>query len=144
MQISLTPDFSLLVILAIFLANYFVLRTFLFKPVNDVLLWREHEVRDADRIYEDSLTHFHNATSEMESKIHEAKKRGTDLREQRRGEAMEHRSLLVGRSRSEAEELVRGAEEQLASDVVTAKEQIVSQSDSLARIAASRIAGRSL
>src|SRR5436190_671725 len=37
MQISLTPDYSLLAIMVIFIINYFVVSKFFIKPINAVL-----------------------------------------------------------------------------------------------------------
>jgi len=45
MQISLTPDYSLLAIMVIFIINYFVVSKFFIKPINAVLESRAAETR---------------------------------------------------------------------------------------------------
>lgn len=141
---NLTPDWSLLVILAIFIANYFVVRTFFLKPINRVLTERERDVLSAEAVFEESMARFHEATSEMEARLIEARRKGASIREARRAEAAAQRAELVGRTRSEAEAMTGKAEEELRSDVAVAREKIVRESEALARLAAEKILGRSL
>lgn len=144
MQINLTPDLSLLAIAAIFLANYFIIKRFLIDPVNGVLLERETEIRGAEKVYEESLREFEAATAELETKLHLARREASEVREGYRGEAIEHRNQVVGRVRSEAEKMTAEAGDQLQLQTVAAREQIVRESESLARLAAERILGRRL
>ena len=65
MQINLTPDASLIAIMVIFILNYFVVRKFFLKPVQDVLSWRETEIRGAEKAYEETLNRFNAATSRV-------------------------------------------------------------------------------
>lgn len=144
MQIDLKPDGSLLVIMAIFIANYFVVRRFFLEPVNRVLNEREQELRSAEAIYEESMNRFHEATSEMEARIQEARRRGAEVREARRQEAARVRAELLEKTRGEAEATARRAEADLQRDVTTARQKIVHDSDALARLAAEKILGRDL
>lgn len=144
MQINLTPDLSLLAIAAIFVANYFVVRKFLIDPINGVLESRESDIRGAEKAYEESLRKFEAATSELESRVQLARREGSEIREGFRGQAIAHRDQVVGRVRSEAEALTSEATEQLSVQTGAAREQIVRESDSLARLAAERILGRPL
>ena len=141
---NLTPDISVLWIIVIFLLNYMIVRRFLVKPVNDVISWRENEIAGAEKVYEESIAKFNAATSEMESRIHQAKREATQIREGQRGEANTYRAQLVERVRGEAEQISRAASEQLERDVAAARQQIVNESDALARLAAERILGRKL
>jgi F-type H+-transporting ATPase subunit b len=144
MQINLTPDWSVVAIIAIFLANYFVVRRFFIKPVTEVLDWRQSEIASAERLYEESLQRFNAATSEVETRIHAAKREGAQEREARRGEALAYRDQLVTRVRGEAETLSQSARQQLESDTVTARAQIVRDSENLAHLAAEKILGRKI
>lgn len=144
MQINLTPDWSVIAIIAIFLVNYLIVRRFLIKPVNEVLTWREEEVRGAEKAYEESMAKFSAATSEMESRVHLAKREAAQVREAQRAEATAFRSQLVEKVRGEADGIIQTADAQLDRDVTAARTQIVSESDALARLAAERILGRKL
>lgn len=141
---NLTPDWSLLVILAIFIANYFVVRAFFLKPINSVLVAREQEILGAEAVFEESMARFHEATSEMEARLIEARRKGSSIREARRSEAAATRSELIAETRQKAEGLTENAEQNLRADVVTAREKIERESEALARLAAEKILGRQL
>ena len=54
MQIRLTPDYSLLVVFAIFLVNYFVVRRFFVAPISRVMNERQQDIRSAEELYQSS------------------------------------------------------------------------------------------
>jgi F-type H+-transporting ATPase subunit b len=142
MQINLTPDLSLLAIMVIFIMNYFVVRKFFLRPINEVLEARETETRSAEKLYEDALARFSEATAQTEAQLHAAKREAALVRERFRGEAATYRQQLVEKTNVQAREVVAEADQQLSGDVAAARAKIVSESDSLARLAAERILGR--
>jgi F-type H+-transporting ATPase subunit b len=144
MQIELMPDYSLLAIMAIFLANYLVVRTFFLKPVNEILEARETETRSAEKLYEEALGRFHDATTQMEAQLHAAKREAAQLRDRFRSEAAAQRQQMIDSTSAEAKQIVGRAEENLARDVKEARDTIVRDSESLARLAAERILGRAV
>lgn len=144
MQIDLKPDGSLLAIMAIFIANYFVVRHFFLRPVNRLLTARQQEIQSSEALYEESMSRFHEATSEMEARLTEARKRGSDVRESRRAEAAAERSKLLEGTRRSAEQTTSRAAAELRAEAGTARERIVRESDALARLAAEKILGRNL
>src|SRR5947209_7883856 len=129
MQISLTPDYSLLAILAIFIINYFVVRKFFLRPINEVLEARAHETKSANEIYEQSMARFSEATSRMEEQLHVAKRDAAALRERYRGEAAAHRTSVVDRTSSEAKAIVADAETSLERATAEARDKIVRESE---------------
>ena len=144
MQISLTPDYSLLAILVIFVINYLVVRTFFLKPVNDVLEARDTETKTAEKLYEDAMARFQDATEKMETQLHAAKREAAHLRDRFRGEAGAQRQQMIDRTSGEAKQIVAEADEKLTNDVKVARDTIVRDSESLARFAAERILGRTV
>jgi len=144
MQIKLAPDLSLLAILVIFILNYLVVRKFFFKPVNELLEARERETRSAEKLHEDALARFAEATAQTEAQLHSAKREAAQIRERFRGEASAYRQQIVERTNGEGRAIVSGADEKLGLDVAAAREKIVTESDSLARLAAERILGRAV
>lgn len=144
MQISIKPDFSLLAIMVIFILNYLVVRMFFLKPVNAVLEARETETRSAEKLYEDALARFQEATAQTEAQLHAAKREAAQVRDRFRGEASAYRQQVVERTTGEGRAIVAEADQKLAQDVVVARESIVRDSESLARLAAERILGRSV
>jgi F-type H+-transporting ATPase subunit b len=144
MQINLTPDLSLLAIMVIFIINYMVVRKFFLQPINTVLEARETESRTAEKLYEDALARFSEATAQTEAQLHTAKREAAQLRDRFRGEASAYRQQVVDKTNAEARQIIGEADESLGRDVAVAREQIVRESESLARLAAERILGRAV
>ncbi|HET8775010.1 MAG TPA: ATP synthase F0 subunit B [Thermoanaerobaculia bacterium] len=144
MQIKLAPDLSLLAIMVIFILNYLVVRRFFLRPINEVLEARETETKTAEKLYEDALARFNEATAQTEAQLHAAKREAAQLRERFRGEAGAYRQQVVDRTSGEARQIVDEADVRLNADVQAARAQIVTESDALARLAAERILGRAV
>ena len=144
MQIKLAPDLSLLAIMVIFLLNYLIVRKFFLHPINEVLEARATETRSAEKLYEDALGRFNEATAQTEAQLHAAKREAAQLRERSRGEAGAYRQQVVERTSAEGREIIDQADAKLRADVEAARTKIVADSDSLARLAAERILGRAI
>jgi F-type H+-transporting ATPase subunit b len=144
MQINLVPDLSLLAIMVIFLLNYLVVRTFFLKPVNEILEAREKETKSAESLYEEALARFNEATAETEAQLHHAKREAASVRERFRAEAGAYRQQVVETTNAKARQDLAEAEKHLSADVDAARTKIVSESESLARLAAERILGRAV
>ncbi len=144
MQINLAPDLSLLAIMVIFILNTLVVSRFFLRPINQVLEAREHETKSAEKLFEEALARFNDATAQTEAQLHAAKRDAASVRERHRAEAAAYRQQVVERTNNEARQLVTEAETKLKGDVATARERIVRDSDALARLAAERILGRTV
>ncbi len=142
MQINLLPDLSLLAVMAIFVVEYFVVKRFFLKPINDVLEARETEAKTSQEIYEQSLDRFNAATNQIAQRLHETRKDASQLRDKFRNEAGMHRAGLIERTSSEAKKIVSEAEERLSGDVNEARTKLKRDAESLARLAAEKILGR--
>ena len=144
MQINLAPDLSLLAIMVIFTLNYMVVRKFFLQPVNEVLEARETEQKTAEKLYEDALARFSEATAQTEAQLHAAKREAAQVRDRYRAEAAAHRQQVVDATNAQGRQVIGEADAKLKQDVVTARETIVRDADSLARLAAERILGRAV
>jgi F0F1-type ATP synthase membrane subunit b/b' len=142
MQINLTPDYSLLAIMVIFILNYLIVSRFFLRPINQVIEARESEVRSANDLYEQSLARFSEATTVMETKLHAARHAAADVRDAFRRDAAAYRTSIVDKTHNDANAIVTEADERLKQDVVEAREKIVRESEALAKLAAERILGR--
>jgi F-type H+-transporting ATPase subunit b len=142
MQINILPDWSLLVIAVLFFLNYLIVRNFFLRPINRILEDRETEVGSAQKKFEEALARFNQATAEIEAKLHQTRREASLVREQRRGEAVAHRTGLVEKTRQEGQRIVAEATARLQREVEQARQRILSGSESLARLAAERIIGR--
>lgn len=144
MQINLAPDLSLFAIMVIFILNYLVVRKFFLQPVNAILEERETDTRSAEKLYEDALARFNEATAQTENQLHSAKRDAAQVRDRFRGEAAAYRQQVVEQTQGKAREIVSEADAKLTSDVAVARETIVRDSESLAKLAAERILGRAV
>ena len=143
MQINLTPDYSLLAIMVIFILNYLIVRKFFLRPINRVIEAREDEVRSANELYEQSMARFSEATAHDGEA---APRRAARRRRRARSLPPRGRARIAPRSskrrtttptRSSAKRTTK-----LKEDVVEARAKIVSESEALAHLAAERILGR--
>jgi F0F1-type ATP synthase membrane subunit b/b' len=144
MQIKLAPDLSLLAIMVIFILNYLVVRRFFLQPISEVLDARETETRSAEQLYEEALARFADATAQTEAQLHTAKREAAQVRDRYRGEASAYRQQVVDKTSGEGRLLVAEADQRLTGDVAEARQQIVRESENLARMAAERILGRAV
>jgi F0F1-type ATP synthase membrane subunit b/b' len=142
MQINLTPDYSLLVIMVIFILNYLIVSKFFLRPINQVIEARESDVRSANEVYEQSMLRFNEATTQMEEKLHAARHAAADVRDRFRREAATYRASIVEKTHTDAGSIVSEADEKLKGDVAAARAKIVTESEALAKLAAERILGR--
>ena len=128
--------------MVIFWLNYIVVRKFFLRPVNDVIEVREHETKTAERLFEQAMTRFNEATARVEAQLHAARREAAQLRDKFRAEAAEYRNRVIERTSNEAKASAADAEKHLEADVQVARTKIASESESLARLAAERILGR--
>src|SRR5262249_42571004 len=142
MQINLVPDLSLLAVMAIFVAEYFVVKIFFLKPINDVLEAREVEARTAQELHEAALARLKEATDRIEQQMHEERRDASQARDKFRSEAGAYRSGLIERTSAEAKKMVSEADERLSRDVKVARDKLESDIESLARLATEKILGR--
>jgi len=144
MQINLFPDLSLFAVMAIFVLNYLVVRKFFLEPINRVMEEREHDTKSADEVYEQAMARFNEATANVEERLHVAKRDAANVRETFRAEASAHRASMVEKTRGEADKFLTEAEAKLKEDAAAARDRIVTESESLAQMAAERILGRAV
>ena len=128
--------------MVIFFLNYLIVRKFFLQPINQVLVERESETRSAEQLYEAALARYNDAAAQMEAQLHTAKRDAMQVRERFRGEAAAFRQQVVEQTGAQATQIVGEADVKLQHDVNAARERIVAESDSLARVAAERILGR--
>jgi F-type H+-transporting ATPase subunit b len=142
MQISLTPDYSLLAIMVIFIINYFVVSRFFIRPINAVLESREQETRSANQLYEQAMARFSEETARMEEQLHVAKREASAVREKYRADAAAHRTSVIEKTSADAKGIVSEADASLSTATAEARDKIKRESEALARLAAERILGR--
>ena len=130
--------------MVIFWLNYIVVRKFFLQPINAVMEAREHESKTAEKVYEESLGRFNDATARVEAQLHTARREASQVREKFRAEAADHRNAVLEKTSAQAKSTVADAEQRLAKDVEVAQQRIKTESEALAKLAAERILGRAV
>lgn len=140
----LSFDKSLIALMVIFILEYLVVKHFFLQPLNKVMGEREKDVRDAAVRHEEALARFNEAAREMEDRLGQAKKQGSELRESIKAEAAKQRAEAVEKTRQEAGSIVGTASAELAAAVTSARQKIDTEVVALARLAVQKIVGRAL
>ncbi len=87
---------------------------------------------------------YHQALlEEYHSRIRDERQSGYRLAEAVRGVALEERQQAVVRARSEAEQLLSRAKDELQAERKNARERLVREADEIARLIAARVLQRS-
>jgi F-type H+-transporting ATPase subunit b len=128
----------------IFILEYLVVKHLFLQPLNKVMGEREKDVRDAAVRHEEALARFNEAAREMEDRLGQAKKQGSELRESIKAEAAKQRADAVEKTRQEAGTIVGTASAELAAAVTSARQKIDTEVVALARLAVEKIVGRAL
>lgn len=140
----ITPDYTLLVMIAIFLLTYAVVKRWLVDPINGVLEWRAAQVHEADSKYEDAMATLHESSSESEAKLQSARREAAEVRDRYRGEATREREEKMSAVRADAEKQIAQASEELDREVGQIRGAIETDAEKLAEEMAERVLGRDL
>jgi len=143
--LELVPDVTILIgLIVLFLMLVFPVNALLFKPIFRVLDEREERIagtRSRAQQLEDSA---HEALERYQSSVQavrdEAEQQRRSLLESARSEAL----AATGEARSEVEGRLDGARSEIAASLESARVTLRSQSQEIAREAASRVLGRAL
>jgi F0F1-type ATP synthase membrane subunit b/b' len=138
------PDVTLLYVIVAFAICYAVLRKHLFSPLSKILDEREHEAREAERLYAASREELQGAVGQAEQKLSLARREGLKTREDLRAEGLAHLEQELERARQSSakrlEEATHTIEEQSKSVGANLAERAVA----LARTLAEKILGRKI
>ncbi|HVT45953.1 MAG TPA: ATP synthase F0 subunit B [Thermoanaerobaculia bacterium] len=141
-MIELKPDITLLVIAAIFIATYFIVKRFLVEPITEVLDWRASRVHEADEMYEDAIARLHESTEEASKKLGEARREAAEVRDRHRSEAGTLRDSRLGEVREDAARMIDQADSELSQEVTSIRSSLETESENLAAEMVQRILGR--
>jgi F-type H+-transporting ATPase subunit b len=130
------------VIIAMTLAYAFLANAILFKPIQGVMQRRRDKSREASSLSEQSRDELNKKFAEYEHSVLEARRKGTQIKEKARNEAMEHRSSLLSKVREGVEEEFRKTETTLSSEIETAKAELEKSIPALARQVTQKILHR--
>ncbi len=136
------PDLSLLLVMVVFWATFWVLRQSLFRPLGRILDEREKAVRSAERDLEAALDKERATLAEIDARLTAARAQAMAAREKARQEATARRNAVLESAREKARAQVAAAQERLEADIARARAELKTSVAATAREIASQTLGR--
>ena len=136
------PDLSLVVVMAIFWATYWVLRLSVFKPIGGILEEREHRAHRSAEALRLALEKEREAVAEIDRRLNETRREVLTSREAARAAANQKRQEILDRARSEAQRTVAEAQARIDASVASSREELRGSAEAIAREIASATLGR--
>jgi F-type H+-transporting ATPase subunit b len=118
------PDLSLLLVVAIFWATYWVLRTWVFKPLGGILEKREEKLDAASRSLERALEEQKDGIAKLEGRLTDARRESMAVRERSSKQAAEIRQARVAESREKIRTAAAAAQLRLDAEIIAAREEL--------------------
>lgn len=140
----ISPDLSLVVVLALFIVFVFILRAILFKPIGRVLDERQaltegamHEARASSRRYETSLADY-------EATVRQARAESYRKLEQERAMALERRRALIEQAKQQSAEEIDRAKAEINQQARQARAILESEARQIAQQISRTLLGRTV
>ncbi len=137
-----TPDFSLILMLAIFFATLWLLNRFLFVPITAILKEREEEERGSSLAIEEARARFQEGAARVEAELAAARREGLKLREERRAEGRRIREEKAGVVKEETSAKLTEAGASIEAQSRRAAAELPARIRELARQLAEKVLGR--
>ena len=134
------PDLSLLAVMVLFWATFFVLKTFLFRPLGDILRERDEAAAQATQALETALAREREALQTIDQKMTDARRAALALHESVRAEAAAARQSALDAAREGARLTIAAGDEKLSAEVAAARRDL----EGAAKSTAQEIAGLAL
>lgn len=138
------PNFSMILILAVFFSAMWLLQTFLFRPIVGILKERETEARDASESFAKARAEFDAAAEKVENELSLARREALKLREELRAEGQKLRSEKTESAKKESLATLSAASSEMDELARKASAELPARVIALARTLAEKVLGRSV
>lgn len=118
------PDLSLLLMMALFWATFFVLKAFVLNPLGRILEAREHDIASAAAKLDRARADQEAAMVEVDRRLTEARREILATRESLRAESAARRQKLLDDAREVARGKSQEAQRTLEQEIATAREEL--------------------
>ena len=136
------PDLSLLLIVIVFWAVYWILRVFLFGPLGAILVGREAKTAAAQKALDEALSRHAGTLEEVENRLTQARREALAAREAARQQASTRRSATLDGAKAKARAESAAAVALLDKSVAAAREELARGVGAVAAEIASGALGR--
>ena len=126
------PDASLLAVMVIFWVVYWILRSFFFGPIQEILRERRETVDTARAEHEAAMAKTDAKIEAERERLNEARVEAASKRDALRREAEEERQRILAETREATEQRLDEAQTRLDEDVAQAREGLEDRARALA------------
>ena len=131
-QVSLVPDGTIFIHIALILIMIWVLNRTLFRPVNRIIESRERKTGGRSSEAQEILKSVGEKQARYDEAMREARGEGYELIEKERANAVAERQAKVGSVKEEVGQMVARESKELESQTVTARNAIAADAERLA------------
>jgi F0F1-type ATP synthase membrane subunit b/b' len=136
------PDLSLIVVMGIFWATYWVLRITVFKPLGHILEEREATQEAAAAALQKGLDRQKDVLADIDRRLTDARRAAMAQREALRATGATRRQAMLDAAREKAQGLVVEAQGRLETDISTSRAELKGNATAIAADIASDALGR--
>lgn len=136
------PDLSVFWVIFFVMTLTVILDRLLLKPIQRVMQQREHAIRSARELAEQSAADARSASAEFDQKVAAARAEVYKQMDEVRRTALNERAEIMARTRAEAEVEIASASAQLKAETEEARRTLSADAEILGAAAAERILGR--
>ena len=136
------PDLSLLVIVGLFWATFFVLKKSLFGPLGSILAERDTAREASASALATALDRQRRALAELDAQTTAARRDAMEKRETAKAEAGKRRDAVLEAARTRAQESLAAAQRTLDADIAAARAELATSVAATAAEIASLALGR--
>lgn len=136
------PDLSLLLVMAIFWATYFIFQRFVFTPLGHILEERDKDVEKSTAALASALEQEHAAQVEADTRLTEARRETMSLREARRQAVAARRQAMADEAREAARRRLQELDKKLSAEIAAARKDLGESAPVLAAEITSAVTGR--
>ncbi len=133
---------SLLVMMGIFWAVYWILRVSFFTPVMNLLEKRQETISNAQGSYDTAVAATDEKLRDEHERLTEARRQALASRDQERREAQARRQAQLDAAKAEIQEKLAAAAKELEQQVGREKQSLESQADQIASTMVDRLMGK--
>ena len=143
-MVQVIPDYTLLVMMAIFIIFMFVLNALLYKPILSIIDRRKKQLEELDnevRLFQESVE---KRVAEYDEKLHLAKSKAADLKKEVIAEGSKEAQKVLDAVRNEIPAMAQEFQDKMEKEVAAARQVLQSQSRTLSVDIATKVLGRSV
>ena len=126
------PDLSLLLVMAIFWATYFIFQKFVFTPLGRILEERDRDVALSAAALDRALEDERAAQSNAEARLTEARREAMALRDARRQMVSSRRQAMTDEAREAARRRLEELDKKLSAEIAAARKDLGDNAAALA------------